>query len=303
MAERRYIGGSSIAAVMGVSEWRTPLSVWAELTGRYTPDPSINQEAKEIGTELEEYVAQKFAKKAHKEILLNTFREFRHEDYPFLRGHPDRFIVGDKALLECKTTSAWNRKAWDGERIPIDYVMQINWYLGLTGLKTGYLAVLIGGQRFLWKELTFDADLYDEQVKKAVYFWQEFVGKDVMPIATAADSDLLEALYPTSTDAYITPAEEETVMLEGMLKDRRRILEEVERAQLSLDQANTLLKQRIGNASGLILPSAKISWLTQERRTIDTDRLKADKLYDTYVKTISHRVLRIKEQVHEPASR
>ena len=58
----KIIGGSDIAAVMGLSRWKTPLSLWAEKTGRVQNGLS-NFEAAEIGTELEEYVSRKFEKK------------------------------------------------------------------------------------------------------------------------------------------------------------------------------------------------------------------------------------------------
>ena len=37
-----YIGGSDIAKVMGLSRWGTPLSLWAEKTGKPTRDLLAN---------------------------------------------------------------------------------------------------------------------------------------------------------------------------------------------------------------------------------------------------------------------
>ena len=67
LAERmRGIGGSEIAAVMGLSRWKSPLAVWAEKTNKLPDDPLKQSEIMEIGLELEEYVAQKFEKRTGK---------------------------------------------------------------------------------------------------------------------------------------------------------------------------------------------------------------------------------------------
>ena len=63
---RKYIGGSDIAVVMGMSRWKTPLKLWLEKTGQAEPDDLSQVEAVQLGTELEEFVAQKFAKESGK---------------------------------------------------------------------------------------------------------------------------------------------------------------------------------------------------------------------------------------------
>src|SRR5512146_1989369 len=98
-----YIGGSDIAAVMGLSRWSTPLKVWAIKTGKIIPKDISTLEHVEIGTELEEYVAQKFSKKTGFKVRRDS-REFIHPELTYARGHIDRWIVGEDALLECKTT-------------------------------------------------------------------------------------------------------------------------------------------------------------------------------------------------------
>ena len=52
-----YIGGSDIAKVMGLSRWGTPLSLWAEKTGKIPPKDLSNVEAVELGNDLEDFVA------------------------------------------------------------------------------------------------------------------------------------------------------------------------------------------------------------------------------------------------------
>ena len=58
---RNYIGGSDIAAILGMSRWKTPLKLWLEKTGEVEPDDLSENEAVQLGIELEDFVAQKFA--------------------------------------------------------------------------------------------------------------------------------------------------------------------------------------------------------------------------------------------------
>ena len=58
-----YIGGSDIAAILGMSRWKTPLKLWCEKTQKLPAPDLSNVEAVELGTDLEEFVAQKFTQK------------------------------------------------------------------------------------------------------------------------------------------------------------------------------------------------------------------------------------------------
>ena len=148
------IGGSEIAAIMGMSPYETPLSLWAKKTNKIQAELS-HFEAAEIGTELEEYVARKFTRKTGIKLRVDN-RTFRHPKHPYMVGHIDRWVVGEDALFEAKTCSAWLEKHWQGEDIPPHYVLQVIWYLGLVGKKVGHIAVLIGGQKFVYKQIEFD---------------------------------------------------------------------------------------------------------------------------------------------------
>ena len=48
----------------------------------------------------------------------------------------DRLIVGENAGLECKTTSAYNAKEWDGDEVPAQYILQVQHYMAVTGAKS-----------------------------------------------------------------------------------------------------------------------------------------------------------------------
>ena len=55
---RGSIGGSDAGAVIGLSKWETPYSVWADKLGMTAAKE--DNEAMRIGRDLEDYVAKRF---------------------------------------------------------------------------------------------------------------------------------------------------------------------------------------------------------------------------------------------------
>lgn len=289
----KIIGGSDIAAIMGLSNWKSPLSLWAEKTGRLVNDLS-NFEAAEIGTELEEFVCRKFTKKTGIKLRVDN-RTFTHKKYPYMVAHIDRWVVAGDAVFEAKTCSAWKEKAWQGEDIPEDYVLQLNWYLGIVGKTFGYIAVLIGGQKFLHKQIQFDASLFDLQVTSAKTFWEEFVLADVAPMAIALDNDsTLIELFPTAKSNVLSVQGEKALLLNQLVEDRSGGIESIKHAEEELDKIEAQIKQILGESESAETDQYNVSWKNQTRAGADMEKLKADGLYDTYKKISSFRTLRTK---------
>jgi len=268
-----FIGGSDIAAIVGQSRWSTPLGVWAEKTGKIINRLNIETpEYVELGIELEDFVAEKFAKKANKQIRRDS-RDFIHPEFPFLKAHIDRRIVGGEEILECKTCSAWKEKEWLGDEIPEEYILQVIWYLGIVGLATrkavskGYIAVLIGGQKFRYKEIDFDQDLFDKLVTAAVHFWRGFVETNTQPIAIGGDSGTLFELFPTSDiDQAVTFEGDEEIEVNTLLDSRSAGITARKEVQEEIDDIDAKLKQKLGSAEKGRTGQYTYTWKTQHRK-------------------------------------
>ena len=104
----KFIGGSDIGAILGLNPWKSAYTLWAEKTGRIEVEDISDKEAVWWGTNMEELVAKRFCMKTGKKVKKTTY-EFSCKEYPFLVAHVDRLGVGEKFVLECKTTSARNR--------------------------------------------------------------------------------------------------------------------------------------------------------------------------------------------------
>ena len=289
---KSFLGGSDIAAVMGLSRWKTPLSLWAEKTGKIQNELS-NFEAAEIGTELEEYVCRKFTKKTGIALRVDN-RMFTHKKYNYMVAHIDRWVTKGDAVFEAKTASAWKEKEWGGEDIPIEYTLQLIWYLGIVGKKTGYIAVLIGGQKFIHKEIQFDQELFDKQVEAARIFWEDFVLTDTAPMAMEGDSATLLGLFPQSQPPTLKLEGDKALLLDELCDSRAGGIESIKHAEEELDKIEVQIKQLLGEAEGAETENYTATWKSQIRTSADIEKMKAEGIFEKYCKTTSSRSLRTK---------
>ena len=162
------ISGSRAAAILGVSKYRTPLNVWAEIMesrqpgfckkNNYTYIPFEGNESTRYGLAFESAIIDIAKRKIGKDI--SSREKYFKKDY--LSCHVDG-IIENSILYEAKTTSIHSYKSEWGEpgtdRIPIEYQLQICHNLILTGLKKAFVFVLVFPKRpDDWKELEVDID-------------------------------------------------------------------------------------------------------------------------------------------------
>jgi len=267
MDRKSFIGGSDIAAVMGVSRWKTPLQLWAEKTGQIEPEDLSNNEAVEMGSELEETVARIFTKRTGKKVR-RAPKNYTYQvkqnggqikidaEFSFIRCQVDRLVEGTDELLECKTASAWKEKEWEGEEIPTEYILQVNWQLGITGRSIGHIAVLIGGQKFLYKEIQFDRGLFNDQINAAVNFWN-MVKAGTPPVAEAADNSFMVELHPNA-GAAMKEATADVIAAVSLLQQTKAQIIDLEKIKKEIEAK---LKASIGDNLGIDTPEYVIKWI------------------------------------------
>jgi len=291
----KFLGGTDAAAVLGLSRFRTPLEVWAIKTGTVKEEDISNKLSVKLGKKLEDTVAELFEEETGKKTHKVSESQI-HPEYPFLGAQIDRKVEGEDAVLEVKTASAWKAKEWVGEEIPIEYIIQVMHQLAVTGRKLGYIAVLIGNQDFKWKKIVRDEKMIKEMVKKEVDFWNNFVLTKTMPmIVKAQDDDILYKLYPDSNQKEVELGDDANKVLEsleGLRADRASVEDAI--AQQENELKLMLKENEIG-----ITDKYRFSWKTQQRQSVDLEKLKGAGLYEQFAKITQTRVFRYGKKKEE----
>lgn len=197
------IGGSDVAAILGVSPYKSPYMLWLNKTGR-EESKSSQSEAAHFGNMLEEVVAKEFQRRNGLKVQ-RVNKQLTVPNEPWVIGNIDRAVINPKIsgnvrfkdgalttdmILECKTASEYMSSLFGEEGtdlVPDYYLTQCMWYLFITGAKICFLAVLIGGNKYRQYRIERDDELIDSIFKQAKSFWVHNVLADNPPEATTFD--------------------------------------------------------------------------------------------------------------------
>ena len=203
----KYMGGSDIGAILGLSKFKTPLQVWQEKTGKEIP--KLDSLPLRFGSFAEEFVAQEYTRQTGLAVTEYT-EPFIHPTHSFLAGHIDRLVLepntplfdsegqlNTSTVLECKTANPFAKDEWGDtgtDEVPLSYLVQCAWYLLLTGCEKADLAVFFSSSDFRIYTIHRDAELESILLEKAVHFWNHYVlGNRPPPPVSESDYKLL---YP-----------------------------------------------------------------------------------------------------------
>ena len=106
------IGGSDAAAALGISPWKSPAQLAAELLGK-VKKPDIGLPGK-IGNIVEPTLAAIYTEVTGKNLVQSN-STLQHPDYEWLITHPDYKHAGDNDLVEFKAVGPWTALQWGKE--------------------------------------------------------------------------------------------------------------------------------------------------------------------------------------------
>lgn len=267
-ARRQGIGSSDAPAVCGLDPYRKPVQVYLDKLG-LEPDRS-DSEAAEWGRLLEDVIAGEFARRTGKKVRrFNAI--LQHEAYPWMLAEPDREVVGG-ALLEVKTTGAGRLNEWENDQVPERVMVQVQHQLEVTGADLAYLAVLIGGQRLLIREVWPDKELAKALVQIEDRFWNGHVVPRVPPPPddSEAYSRAMAALYPGQAGATVELPPEASPLID-LYRNAQGLLRYWEQAK---QRAENALKAMMGNATiGLVGGKPVVRWTRFTTKVLDQKAL------------------------------
>jgi putative phage-type endonuclease len=150
------LGGSEIAAALGLSIFESPFSLWHRKAGQIGPVEDNGEMY--WGRKLEDPIRDEFERRHIDEfdpaIKVGTWR---HPERTWQVANPDALLypmvqpagVRPIGILECKT--ARSRTGWGTEgtdEIPVYYRAQVLWYMDVFEVPIAYLAVLFAGSEY-----------------------------------------------------------------------------------------------------------------------------------------------------------
>ena len=291
-ARREGIGGSDASVIVGLNRWKSPFQLWLEKTGKAEPEDLSDNEYVYWGKVLEEAVANRFCELTGKKVQRRGLLQM--DDYPYIRASVDRMVIGENAGLECKTCNGFAAKEWEDDEVPTAYYVQCQHYMMVTGCERWYIAVLIGGNHFVWKEIPRNDNEIDLLLQAEIDFWHK-VDAGIMPEVDGSESckDALAAEFRGGNAEPLTLPDAATVIIERIraLDDAKKNTEE------DLEHHKNQLRRLMGDYELGYAGDYKVTWKTQAgRTTVDSKALKAKEpaIYAKYVKQGKPiRVLRI----------
>ena len=172
LAQRRNgIGASDIAAVLGISPWKTPLQLYLDKRGELPPQEDAPQLRR--GRMLEPLVLDFYADETGHQVTRQQECVVGAE--PWMMATLDGFDAIDNAPVEAKTVNAFSAQEFGehgSDEVPLHYSAQVHWQMMLTDASTGYLAALIGSDDFRIFTIQRDRDLELLLIARATEFWQ-----------------------------------------------------------------------------------------------------------------------------------
>jgi putative phage-type endonuclease len=249
------VGGSDVAAILGMDPHRGPLHVWLEKTGQARPqrDARLERSARR-GHRLEGLVAEFFAEESGLTVLASP-GTLQHVDHPHWIANPDRLTVApdDQArdelgVLECKSRT-WRSarvEGWRGDEAPDGPALQAHWYMTVTGLHFAYVAGLIDDDLEFFR-LERDDELCGLLADAVDRFWHDHVmaGLPPKPDGSEGATELLARLWDAREEATVEVDPVETMLLK---QRRRELREQISDLGDELVEVENRMRQLAGNA-------------------------------------------------------
>jgi putative phage-type endonuclease len=298
------IGSSDAAAVLGISRYKSAFQLYQEKLG-LEPISRNERELLTWGNILEEPIAQRYASETGRQVRnprdgsIDGFAIQRSLDVPFMLSSVDRFTTNParvddgEGVLEIKNAHFFVGKTWiETREPPLEFQVQVQHQLAVTGSKWGSIAGLIGGSKFLWADVPRDDEFIELLIKAEADFWQRLKDENPPePDGSAASTEALNRMFARESSGIIVPLGAALIDAHVELQDAKA---REKKAELEKKAAENQIKLAIGEAAGGRLPDGTVyTWKLQNRKEFVT-------------KASSFRVLRVfpaREPLPLPAGR
>jgi putative phage-type endonuclease len=280
LAERQKgIGSSDVGAIIGVNKYKTAFDVYEEKVSD-TPVEIPDNDAMEIGRELEEFVAHMYEKRTGRKVKRDNKIRVNPER-PFMLASLDRVIEPPDnkptmGVLEIKTVVGRVYDSWDGV-VPPTYYSQVQHQLYVTGWSWAEMAVFILDRRQLIViPIERDEEFIKAQVDLCDDFWSNHVQKRVAPEMAVKN---LEKADPTKDSAI--EATDAVVEAFSKLRAAKTQIDELKEAA---EGQEAIIKEHMKLSERLMCRGTTLATWTKGDNTFDSSAFRREnsELYEKY---------------------
>lgn len=274
------IGGSDIAACLGLSQFETALEAFMRLTGMLPPKEETVSMRR--GRRLEPLLAQEYEEVTGKR-LVRWQREIRLPGDEWARATFDYLIEGEPVGVEIKATGSVGVTRWgvlpDEDSVPDEYFVQCQWYLMFPDPRTGQkfsrwdIALGVWGEELRIYSITPNEELHQVLLEEGRKFWKRVLEREPPPLDVASGDLYLRIKYPEHRSPIREATAEEIALAERL----RVALTELKVKEEEVARLEIALKERIGDGEGIRGPFGEITWRkARDSRRIDWESLAKD---------------------------
>ena len=188
---KKHLGGSEVAAVLGLNPWKTAMDVWLEKTGRKEPDPP--NAAMNRGIYLEDVAARIYAEKTGRQLRAQPLRV--HPEHNWLSCSIDRqifkgtgegdYLTEKTGLLELKCPGIHVYSKLKAKGISDAYSLQLIHNMGVWGYAwSAFGAFSAERWELIEFDLGFEPEIWGMIVEKTGPWWETHVLGDTPPEET-----------------------------------------------------------------------------------------------------------------------
>lgn len=292
MDRNTYIGSSDIAAILGISPWRTKLDVFLDKTQGRQPVTAAKQRIFDRGHRLEPYILDMYSEEAGETLIARNHR-YIDSEFPFLAAEVDAETETGKNV-EAKSTHQFAAKLWGEEMtdaIPVYYNAQSQYAMNINRAEVTEFPVLIGIDDFRIYRVERDEEIGGLMKEAAVKFWTDHIVTGIAPEPQTVSD--LERLIPWDKGTIIQASDE----IRDAVLDLKRLKSKIKTSEADADDLAARIKMFMGENSILNYGAATLlTWKSQKTVRHDGEmfKMKHPRIAAKFTKESISRVMRIK---------
>lgn len=300
----KYLGGSDIAAVLGISPWKTPIDLWKDKTTPRVEGPRKQVFTRGIRWEsvVAEMLVERLQAEGNKVQIISSNKRYKDQEHAFMASEIDfEILLNDDTEItnvELKTVHPFRMREWGesgSDDLPIHYTAQVMWGLGITRRQNGILAALFGADELRTYPVAADQETITAIRARGLEFWNSNVLAGIAPDPiNLAD---LAKIFPKEVDDR--PALLADEQLAAKVMRMRAINTEIKAREAEAEALEFDIKLAMRDAGELVMPNGKtaINWVNKSGKYLDEATFKEQdpKGYKALQKTWEKRVFTLKQ--------